>query len=139
MTDSYESPMAATLTAIAHAALGRVGAAAELASAVNALRRVDAKAMLSTALNLCAEHAFEAGDAAGALGFAQEALQAATAVEQKSQQALARALLARLAASTDGAAARHYLDAMAAALADPRAISARARAAVERARAEICG
>jgi DNA-binding SARP family transcriptional activator/predicted ATPase len=137
MGDGYERPMAATLTALAHRALGQTAGPEELPRALEALRAADAKSVLSTALNLCAELALEAGDLPGAETFAREALATATVVRQRSQQTIARTLLARRAAAAgDRATARDHLQAVAGDMAEPRAISARARAAVERARAE---
>jgi hypothetical protein len=138
MGEGYEAPMAETLSAIARAALGRAGAATELAVALDQLRAADAKSMLSHALNLCAGLALDSGDRAGAEAYATEALQAASAVDQKSQQAIARASLARLAlAAGDSAAAHAHLHRVAADLNQPQAVSARARAAVEVVRALI--
>jgi DNA-binding SARP family transcriptional activator/predicted ATPase len=140
MGDGYERPMAATLRALARRSLGPVGASEELARALEELRAADAKAALSTALNLCAEMALEAGEETSAQAWAHEALEAATTVQQHSQQAIARTLLARLAAAAgDRAAARDHLRAAAGDRAEPQTMSARARAALDRARAEVSG
>jgi hypothetical protein len=137
MGEGYERPVAAALRALARQALGHPAAAAELARALDDLRAADAKSVLSAVTNLCAALALDSGSTA-AEGLAREALAAATAVRQRSQQTIARALLARLAAAAgDGAGARAHVDAAAADLAEPRAISAHARAAVERASAEV--
>jgi DNA-binding SARP family transcriptional activator len=137
MSDGHERPVAAALRALAQQALGRPGAEAELARALDDLRATDAKSVLSAVANLCAARALQDGSAA-ADAFAREALAAATAVRQRSQEAIARALLARLAAAAgDGDGARAHLEAAAASLTEPRAVSARARAAVEAARTEV--
>jgi hypothetical protein len=136
MGDGYERPMASALRALARRSLGKTGAEEELARALQELRAVDAKSILSTTLNLCGELAFEKREMANAASFAQEALGAATAVQQLSQQVVARALLARVAAAGgDRATASDHLE-VAGGLAQPQAVSARARAAVDRARAE---
>jgi hypothetical protein len=138
MSDGYERPVAATMTALAHKALGRAGSAEEVTAALADLRAADAMSVLSTALNLSAEMTLEAGETAAAEAFAREALEAATVVQHKSQLVIARALLARLAgAAAEPAAARDHLDAVAGDLAEPRLVSARARAAVDTARAEL--
>ena len=106
--------------------------------ALEEVRRADGKVMFSLLANFAAERAFEQGCAERAHTLAKAALVAATGVSQRSQALVARATLARLAtARGDESAVREEIALIdAELLSGPETLSARARAAAERARAE---
>jgi hypothetical protein len=131
LSEGSERPQVAALIALARLELGENGARAAVDQAVATLRAVDSKAHLAYALNRSADYDARAGkaDAAGAL--AREALAAAEAVGQKSEAAMARMLLARLALQRGARGeALAFLDACAADMSTPLGLSARALGAV---------
>lgn len=134
MGEGTEGSAMAALDALARRALGEEGAIARVDAALAELRRVDAKGYLAYALNVAAEHDLADGDVATARVRASEALGAASTMKRASQVAIARAILARSGARADAAA---ELAAVAADMSRPYALSARARAAVEAARAAL--
>ncbi|HET6146205.1 MAG TPA: AAA family ATPase [Polyangia bacterium] len=135
MGEGTELAVAETLAALARYALeGDEPAPAEVANglerAIATLREIDAKGLLALALNLAAEIDFDAGRAALAYTRAAEALAAALAVERWSQAALARAVLARLAAAAgDRGRAASVLAPLAPHLSQRLGVSDRARRA----------
>ena len=83
-------------------------------------------------LIIAAEHDIESGRLEAAQRRADEALTLATAVNRRSQMALARSVLGRVAcARREQRTAKRHLDAIHPDLERPLALSARARAAVE--------
>ncbi len=133
MGDGSEAPFAAALEALARCALGDAEATADVDRAAARLRLVDSKWMLAYVQNAAAALDLESGHPEAGRRRAEDALTAAEAVGRRSEAALARALLARLSLEEDdpGAAARH-LKAVQDDLAQPHALSARARRAVEK-------
>jgi predicted ATPase len=104
--DGSEAPFAAGLAALVRIARGD-DAEAELDAAAETLARVDAKSRLAYLLSRAAWLDVERGAPARAVRRAGAALAAASAVERTTEAALARAVLARVAASDDGEAAAH--------------------------------
>lgn len=127
------APFAQALGALAR----RDAGSPELAARLEALRAADDKAHLAYALNTAAALAFEAGQAALAETCAREALTAAQAVRRSTEEMVATAWLA-LAAATAGdqqGAAEWFGRLPADDAANPP--SARARAAIARARRSV--
>ncbi len=138
MGEGTEGPAAEALEALARVALGEATAEPRLERALDALREVDAKGMLAYVLTLAAEIDRGRGAIDRARARAEQALSAAQIVARKSLVALARAVLAEIAlASGDRDAARAQVDATRPDLASPHALSARARAAIERVAAAL--
>jgi hypothetical protein len=138
MAEGSEGAVAEALEALIRVASCVPGADVRFESAVMRLRDVDAKGMLAYVLASAAEIDRDAGRLAQAEQRATEALAAAEVVQRRSLVALSRALLADLAlARGDRAAARAHLDAVAAEVAQPLGVSARARARVDRATAAL--
>ncbi len=126
-----EAAVAATLDALARAGLGEALADRALDAALDRLRTADAKGILALALNLAADLDLARGQGARAELRARQALATAEAVGRSSQIALARAVLARAARLRgDDAGAGQALTPTEALLADPLAVSDRARRAV---------
>jgi hypothetical protein len=120
--------------ALADVELGTTGALSAAEAALDALRAVDSKAHLAYALDVLAEQDLRASRADDARRRAEEALVAAETVGQKSELAVARSLLARLAFDRgERAEALALLNACRPDLSTPLGLSARARAAVTRA------
>ena len=131
LSEGSEGPLVATLEALSRLMLGEAGAAAAVDDAIARLRAIDSKAYLAYALDIAAEREARAGQAVRAHEHAAEALAAADAVGQRSEAAVARSLLARLALERgDRAEAAAQLAACAQDLEAPLALSARARAAI---------
>lgn len=145
MGESAEGPICDALTAVAEYGLGRPGAVEKLEHALAALREVDTKADLAFVQDLAAE--IELGERPGpyvapacsprplgsARRRAQEALGAAEAMGLRSEETIARALLARLAwieGNVTGAAG--LVASLEPELARVDALSARAGAALAR-------
>jgi tetratricopeptide (TPR) repeat protein len=129
-----EAPFVATVRALADVELGTTGALSAAEAALDALRAVDSKAHLAYALDVLAEQDLRASRADDARRRAEEALVAAETVGQKSELAVARSLLARLAFDRgERAEALALLNACRPDLSTPLGLSARARAAVTRA------
>jgi hypothetical protein len=138
LSEGSEGPFVATLLALARLQLGESGSRAAVTAALAKLRAVDSKAQLAYALDVLAEHDAGAGRRDDARRGAEEALGAAEAVDQKSEAAVARSLLAQLAFDQgDGKAARALLAVSAPDMAPPLVLSARARSAVARAAEHI--
>ena len=138
MGEGTEGPAAEALEALARVALGEATAERRLERALDALREVDAKGMLAYVLTLAAEIDRGRGAIDRARARAEQALSAAQIVARKSLVALARAVLAEIAlASGDRDAARAHVDATRDDLTAPHALSARARAAIERVAAAL--
>jgi len=138
--EGAERPAAAALRALA--SMGEdPGAWASFSRSLEAVRAADGKGMLSCLANLAAERALTEGNGRRARELAEEALAAATAVSQRSQVMVARALLARQAmARADAREVASQLSELEAALSLGRwAASARARAAAEKVRDDAAG
>jgi DNA-binding SARP family transcriptional activator/predicted ATPase len=130
------APFAQALCALAQLRLLDAGAADELAAHLEALRAADDKAHLAYALNAAASIELGAGRHHAALALAREALPAARAVQRPTEIAVATAHLVLAAAQAGNAAG--VRDALAALQQlDGTATSARAAAAIERARGAI--
>ena len=133
LPEGSEEPLVATLEAIARLKLGDSGARAAVDDALARLRAVDSKAYLAYALDVVAEHDARAGQGERAREGALEALAAADSVGQRSEAAVARSLLARLALERgDRGEASAQLAACGLDEKAPLALSARARGAVSR-------
>jgi DNA-binding SARP family transcriptional activator/tetratricopeptide (TPR) repeat protein len=134
LPEGSEGPFVDALGALARLALGEVGAPSAVEAALATLRTIDSKAHLAYALDVLAEQDAHAGRASDAHRRGEEALRAAEAVGQKSEAAVARSLLARLAFDRgDRGEALALLNVCVPDLATPLALSARARVAVVRA------
>ena len=133
MGDGSERPLAAALEALAHLAVGQADAESRLEHALDDLRRVDAKALLARALIFAASINLEGNRPDVARLRADEALRASEIVGNRTQIVMARALLGLVALrGDDRPAAAGHLDAARQQLAEPHAVTARARAAVLR-------
>jgi DNA-binding SARP family transcriptional activator/tetratricopeptide (TPR) repeat protein len=131
LSEGSEGPFVAVLRDLARLALGDADALPAVEAGLLTLRAIDSKAQLAYALDVLAEHDARAGRAGDARRRASEALVAAEAVGQKSEVAVARSLLARLAYDRgDHGEAIALLQACGPDLSTPLALSARARAAV---------
>jgi len=132
MTGGSEPSVAAALDALAARALGERAADAALATAIDELRTLDANAALAYVLNTAAAQDLAAGNSADAERRASAALAAAGVLDRRSEAALARATLGRLAlARGDRATAEAELEATRADRATPLRLSARATKAVD--------
>ncbi len=133
-----EGVYAAALGALARLRRGDADAAQQLEAAVQAVRGADNKALLAFLQNLAAERCLDDGRTDDAEQRAAEALKAATAVDRRSQMAIARALLSRVhTARGDREAARAELAVVEPELAVPAALASMARQAIETARAAL--
>jgi DNA-binding SARP family transcriptional activator len=131
LSEGSEAPFVAGLRALARLALGEEGALASADEALGQLRSVDSKAHVAYILNALARHAASLGRSRDAEAQAEAALRAAEAVGQKSETAVARALLAKLALQRDDrASAVAWIRPCAPDAHRTLALSARARAAV---------
>jgi hypothetical protein len=131
LSEGSEEPLVAALDALARLRLDEAGARAVVDEAIARLRAIDSKAYLAFALDVVADLDARAGQCVRARERAGEALAAAMAVGQRSEAAVARSLLARLALGRgDRSEATAQLDACTPDLEAPLALSARARAAV---------
>jgi DNA-binding SARP family transcriptional activator len=136
MGEGSEPAFSAALLALARDAAGEP-AAAEVESAIEALVRLDSRWMLAYTLSLAASLDAARGERGRAGQRARAALEASEAVGRRNEAAVARALLARLAlAEGDRDAAREWLTAPRADL-ELGVLSARARAALVYAAAEL--
>lgn len=134
MGEGSERMAAAALAALARFALGEAGARERVAAAIDALREMDAKGLLAYALTFAAEIEITQGDATAALAHCEEALAAAGAVGRRSLTALAQATMARiLFARGERPRALSYLEKGCRDLGTPLALSARAKAALDKA------
>jgi DNA-binding SARP family transcriptional activator len=130
MGEGSEAPAAEALESLARLAAGEP-CGARLERAIRVLRDVDAKGMLACVLNHAAALDLDARRSASARARAEEALRAARVVDRQTQIAVAHSVLGRVAlAEGDLASASRHLDSVRAAALDPRATSARARAAM---------
>jgi hypothetical protein len=93
--ESVEGPAASVVEALATGAEAHSWTA--LDAALEAVRQVDGKAMLATFSNFAAELALARSEPQRAEALARSALEAAAAVSLRSQQVLARAMLAKVA------------------------------------------
>jgi DNA-binding SARP family transcriptional activator len=138
LSEGSEGPFVAALQALARLALGDVEAPSAVEAAIATLRAIDSKAQLAYALDVVAEHDARAGRTGDARRRAEEALVAAEAVGQKSEAAVARSLLARLAFDRGHRGeALALLRACGPDRATPLGLSARARAAVDGAAEQV--
>ena len=120
---------------LASAAADASDAWSSLDAALGRVRDADGKLMLATCANFAAELALAGARAGRALDYASEALAAAAAVRNRSQSALARAIVVRATtACGDAGAAAEHLSRLESE--SQHVISARARAAVALARAK---
>jgi hypothetical protein len=132
MGEGSELPVARALESLCRLEGGDPAADEAVEAQIVSLRRLDAKGMLSYMLAFAAERDVRAGRLDDAERRASEALSAAELVNRKSQMALSRAVLARVAlARGDRAQARAELDSMRPDLERPMALSQRARSALE--------
>jgi DNA-binding SARP family transcriptional activator/tetratricopeptide (TPR) repeat protein len=128
MSEGSEPAFTAALEALARQALDGADA---LEGPLDELRRLDSRWMLAYVLTFAASHDLQCGRAERAGERAAEAYRAADAVGRRSESALARAILARLAlARGDTAEARGMLEGPLQDLAAPHSVSLRARRAV---------
>jgi tetratricopeptide (TPR) repeat protein len=138
LSEGSEAPFVAALLAVAKVKLGEDGSISAAKAAIAKLRAIDAKAHLAYALDVLAEHEVGAGRLDEARRCAEEAVRAAEAVGQRSEAAVARSLLARIACDEgDPKGARTLLDASLSDMALPLVLSARGRSAVARATAQF--
>jgi DNA-binding SARP family transcriptional activator/tetratricopeptide (TPR) repeat protein len=131
MGEASEGPFAAGLLAVARLALGEPDAEAALAEATRRLRELDSRWMTACVLVLAAELDAAAGRRESARERALEALAVAQGVGRRSEAARAAALLVHLdLADREPERAAERLSGPLRDLAEPWALSARARAAV---------
>ena len=131
LSEGSEKPIVAALRALALLALGEEGALALAEAALRSLRAVDSKAHVAYVLSALAAHEASSGRRDVAEGYAREALQAAEIVGHRSEAAVARARLARLALDRDDRdGAEKLLEPCVPDMGRPLAMSGRARAAV---------
>jgi hypothetical protein len=136
MGDGSELAVARSLHALARASRGDEAAESLLDEALAGLRGADVKGILAYVLSCAAERDVENGRVDIAEQRAREALRAAETVSRRSQAAIARAILARVAlARGDAAAAQAHIDD----LPSEAGLSARARAALARLRSDRNG
>ena len=132
MGEGSEPTFSAALLALARTAAGQP-AEAEVERAIEALARLDSRWMLAYTLGFAAVLDEAGGHRARARQRAQDAVEAADRVGRRNEAALARSLLARLAAAEgDLPAARAWLEAHRTDL-EQGTLSARARAALQEA------
>jgi hypothetical protein len=130
--EGSEAPVAAALAALARTMLRQPGAKAEVEACLAVLRSIDTKRHVAYLQNTIAELELEQGETRSAASRLEEALVAAEAVNRRSEAAMARALLARIALhSDDRARAEAHVLALEQDLAEPFSLSAKARGAVE--------
>jgi len=136
--EGVERPAAAAIQALAKTYVDPRAWSA-FARSLDDVRAADGKAVLSILANFAAERALAEGANDRAKEFAEEALVSATAVSQRSQAMVARALLAQhdLARGDLRAAALHLPELRAGLALGPWEASARARAAAERVQSDI--
>ncbi len=138
MGEGSEVPFAETLEALARFTLGEAEAEERLEQALERLRAADTKGQLAYALTLAAELDAGRGAMERAERRAEEALRAAEVVERRSDAALAKVILARLArARGEARVAAACLAEFEPHLTTPLGLSARAAAALARLRAEL--
>ncbi|HEV8247747.1 MAG TPA: AAA family ATPase, partial [Polyangiaceae bacterium] len=131
MGEGSELPAAMALAALGRLCVRDPAAGDAVERSIVALREVDAKGMLAYVLTFSAERDVEASRFDSAQERAREALAAAEQMSRKSQAALARVVLARVAlARGDAQEAERELAAVGADFDRPRTLSSRARAAV---------
>jgi DNA-binding SARP family transcriptional activator len=129
MTEGSEPTIAVALEALARLALGEAGAVRAAEDAARALKELDAKAMLAYVQNGLAEDALAHDALDEAERWAGEALTTAALVDRRSELAVARAALGRIAlARRDAAAAAAHLAAAREDRERPLGLSARALA-----------
>ncbi len=126
------APVADALRAVADIHVGNAEAGADLERKLGVLRAIDDKAQLAYVLNQVAERRLDQGDRSGAVDAAGQALAAAQAVNRATEIVVAQCLLARAGASPDG----WDPDEGPSRTDDASALSARARAHLERVRAK---
>ena len=137
MGDGSELAVARSLDALVRICRGDQAAECLLDEALAGLRGADVKGVLAYVLSLAAERDVENGRFDIAEQRAKEALRAAETVNRRSQAALARTLLARVALAQGNApAARRHLDYLLQA-AEQRPLSARAQAALSQLHGEL--
>lgn len=126
-------PFARVLRALAKAR-DRPEADGQLAAALDALRAASDKSLLAYALDCAAAHALERGRSDIARAWSTEALAAAEAVHRSDEALIAQALLARCALQRgEESTTLAALERLQAVLKGTASVSARARAAVNRA------
>jgi DNA-binding SARP family transcriptional activator/tetratricopeptide (TPR) repeat protein len=126
-----EAPLADTLEALADLAETRDLRLDRLDAALSRLRTVDDKSHLAYALNAAAALCLARQPAEAAKAYAQEAFDAARAVQRQSEIAIADAMLAKTAAGGSAEAVDERLRLLRKQVADHDRFSARARALVE--------
>jgi DNA-binding SARP family transcriptional activator/tetratricopeptide (TPR) repeat protein len=138
LSEGSEAPFVAALRALALLALGEPGGLALAEGALQRLRDVDSKAHVAYVLSALASRSASAGRPEDARRHAEEALRLAEAVGQESEAAVARSLLAQLALQRgDPGGAEVWLEPCAPDAPCARSWSARARAALAAARANL--
>jgi hypothetical protein len=136
--EGSEVPGARALYALIRLRRGEATSEQAVEDAIDKLRVVDAKGMLAYLLTESAENDLVAGRLERAERRASEALKAAEIVSRRSQMALARIILARVAlARGDFERARRLAEATEPDYRTSRALSARARTAFESLRAVV--
>jgi hypothetical protein len=127
MSEGSELAAAQALQALERFIRGETGADLSLEQELEGLRSVDAKGMAAYVLVVAAECDAESGRFDAAERRADEALALATAVNRRSQMALARAVLGRVASARgDHRTAKRHFDAIRPDLEHPLVLSARA-------------
>jgi DNA-binding SARP family transcriptional activator len=138
LSEGSERPLVAAFRALALLAMGQVEALDQAQRALILLRSIDSKAHLAYVLNALAADAVSAGRVDDGERYAKEALQAAEVVGHPSEVAVARSRLAGVALRRgDRRQALDLLESLSPELGRPYSISARARAAVLHAFAEL--
>jgi DNA-binding SARP family transcriptional activator/tetratricopeptide (TPR) repeat protein len=108
-----ETPLAATLEALARIAAGDTSVPEELAAGLEQMAAIDDKSYLAYALNEAARHHMRLGRAEATAGFASRALSIAEVIHRTNEIVIAQALLARARLETgedDGRALRALID-----------------------------
>jgi hypothetical protein len=126
--EGSERPFGRALAALSRRLAGRVSWP-EVDAALDGLKRLDAKGLYAYALNCAAEIALEQSQPLQARAYARGALDAAEAVERKSERVVANMLLGGLELDAgDRGGARSRYEAVLGDLADPFTVSHRAQA-----------
>jgi DNA-binding SARP family transcriptional activator/tetratricopeptide (TPR) repeat protein len=134
LDEGSDLPFAEALRAVARLRLDPSRSRKPLDRALARLRRADSRWMIAYVQNLAGRSELDADRIEAGLQRVNEALEAAEVAHRRNEVAVARSHLARLALrANDGHSAAAQLEALRGAVADADVLSARARAAVDRA------
>ncbi|HET6679970.1 MAG TPA: AAA family ATPase [Gemmatimonadaceae bacterium] len=134
LDEGSDLPFAEALRAVARLRLDPSRSRKPLDRALARLRRADSRWMIAYVQNLAGRSELDADQIEAGLQRVKEALESAEVAHRRNEVAVARSHLARLALSAnDGRGALAQLEALRKEVADADALSARARAAVDRA------